>query len=115
MDTLIWILISTFLVSIISFVGILVLTLKETLLEKLLVVLVALSAGALMGGAFLHLIPEAMNKPLREIGGWLGLLTYSSNHPVSLRNSVPAGVLQYRTTRIPSSCHILGKQVPMQT
>jgi zinc and cadmium transporter len=62
MTTLLWILISTFLVSLIAFVGILALMLKEKLLEKILLILVALSAGALMGGAFLHLIPEAIEK-----------------------------------------------------
>jgi zinc and cadmium transporter len=33
---------------------------KERLLERVLLVLVSLSAGALMGGAFLHLLPEAV-------------------------------------------------------
>ncbi len=62
MTALLWILISTFLVSLIAFVGILALMLKEKLLEKILLILVALSAGALMGGAFLHLIPETIEK-----------------------------------------------------
>ncbi|MFH1182372.1 MAG: ZIP family metal transporter [Candidatus Woesearchaeota archaeon] len=59
MATLVWILLSTIAVSLIAFIGILALMLKEKVLDKLLLVLVALSAGALMGGAFLHLIPEA--------------------------------------------------------
>ncbi|MCX6819488.1 MAG: ZIP family metal transporter [Candidatus Aenigmarchaeota archaeon] len=59
MITLAWILLSTFLVSIISFIGILTFVIKERLLERLLLILVSLAAGALMGGAFLHLIPEA--------------------------------------------------------
>lgn len=58
--TLIYILIATFLVSIISFVGALTLFFKRDFLNKILLVLVALSAGALIGGAFLHLIPEAI-------------------------------------------------------
>ncbi len=62
MSTLLWILISTFLVSIIAFIGILTLTIKEKILNKILPALVALSAGALMGGAFLHLIPESVEK-----------------------------------------------------
>ena len=57
---LLWILISTFLVSIIAFIGVLSLAIRGKALENLLLVLVALSAGALMGGAFLHLIPEAV-------------------------------------------------------
>jgi len=35
---------------------------KEKSLERILLLLVALSAGALMGGAFLHLIPEASER-----------------------------------------------------
>jgi len=62
MDVLFYILVSTFLVSLIAFVGILVLFLKEELLNKILLILVAFSAGALIGGAFLHLIPEAIEK-----------------------------------------------------
>lgn len=62
MSTLIWIFISTLLVSIIAFIGILTLAIKEKLLDKLLLFFVALSAGALMGGAFLHLIPEAIEQ-----------------------------------------------------
>ncbi|MCK5548714.1 MAG: ZIP family metal transporter [Thermoplasmata archaeon] len=56
---LLWILAATFLVSIIAFIGILTLYVREKRLEKVLLFLVSLSAGALMGGAFLHLIPEA--------------------------------------------------------
>lgn len=58
------IIISTFSISLIAFVGVLILFLKEELLDKILLILVAFSAGALMGGAFFHLIPEA----LEEIG-----------------------------------------------
>ena len=60
--TLVYILIATFLISIISFIGALTLFLKEELLNKILLILVAFSAGALIGGAFLHLIPEAIQK-----------------------------------------------------
>ncbi len=62
MNTLIWILLSTFLISLIAFIGILALLIRKKLLEKILLYLVALSAGALMGGAFLHLIPESIEE-----------------------------------------------------
>lgn len=62
MAVLFWIILSTFLVSLISFIGILTLVLKEELLNKVLLLSVAFSAGALIGGAFFHLIPEAINK-----------------------------------------------------
>jgi zinc and cadmium transporter len=59
MATLLWILGATFIVSLLAFLGILTLLLKKNLLKKILMALVSLSAGALLGGAFLHLIPEA--------------------------------------------------------
>ena len=68
MSVLLYILAFTFLISVIAFVGILTLALKKGLLEKILLFLVALSAGALMGGAFLHLIPEAVERfPLTDV------------------------------------------------
>jgi len=60
MSILFWIILSTAIISFISFVGLLVLVFKEKLLNKILLGLVALSAGALIGGAFLHLIPESL-------------------------------------------------------
>jgi len=62
MGTLFLIFIATFAISLLAFSGMLVLALREKLLNKILLVLVALSAGALMGGAFLHLIPEGAEK-----------------------------------------------------
>jgi zinc and cadmium transporter len=62
MTTFIWILIVTFSISLIAFVGALTLFLKEKILNKILLLLVAFSAGTLIGGAFLHLIPEAINR-----------------------------------------------------
>ncbi len=60
MSTLLWILVSTFSISIIAFIGILTLLIKEKLLKKILSFLVAFSAGVLMGNAFLHLMPMAL-------------------------------------------------------
>lgn len=60
MTILFSILISTFLISLIAFLGTLTLFLKEELLDKILLTLVAFSAGALLGGAFFHLLPEAI-------------------------------------------------------
>jgi len=57
---LIWILASTFLVSLISLVGIFTLTLKDNLLHKILFCLIGFSAGALIGSAFLHILPECL-------------------------------------------------------
>ncbi len=60
MSTLLWIIFATLILSIISLLGILTFSLKPKYLKKILLLLVSLSAGALMGGAFFHLIPEAL-------------------------------------------------------
>lgn len=60
--TLLWIVLSTTIIGIFSLVGVFTLALKEQFLQKILLSLVALSAGALMGGAFLHLLPESIEK-----------------------------------------------------
>jgi zinc and cadmium transporter len=59
---LLYIIVVTFAIALIAFIGIFTLLLKEKLLNEILLILVSLSAGALMGGAFLHLIPEAVEK-----------------------------------------------------
>ncbi|MDP2910445.1 MAG: ZIP family metal transporter [bacterium] len=66
--TLIYILIATFLISIIAFIGVLTLFFKKEILDKILLALVSFSAGALIGGAFLHLLPEAIIKLGAEEG-----------------------------------------------
>ncbi len=60
--TLIWILSATILVSLISLVGIFTLGVKTKIFDKLLVLLVGFAAGGLIGGAFLHLLPEAVEQ-----------------------------------------------------
>lgn len=62
MSVLIWAIGATFVVSLISFIGIITFAIKSKLLNEILLLLVGFSAGALMGGAFLHLIPEAAEK-----------------------------------------------------
>lgn len=66
MNQLVYIVVTTFAIALIAFIGIFALALKEKLLNKILLSLVSLSAGALMGGAFLHLIPEALEKSIHE-------------------------------------------------
>lgn len=56
------ILISTFMVSVISLIGVFTLAIKERLLKRILFCLIGFSAGALLGGAFLHILPEALEK-----------------------------------------------------
>lgn len=57
-----WILTSTFLVCLISLIGILTLAIKDKLLKGILFGLIGFSAGALIGAAFLHILPEALEK-----------------------------------------------------
>lgn len=60
MDAIWWILGTTFAISLIAWIGILTLFLNEAMLDRILLVLVALAAGALIGGAFIHLLPRAI-------------------------------------------------------
>jgi len=57
---LLYILLSTIIISLIALVGVFTLSLKDEFLNKILFKLVALSSGALLGGAFLHLMPEGV-------------------------------------------------------
>jgi len=75
--TLIYILLATFLISAISFIGALALFLKKERLDKILLVLVSLSAGALIGGAFLHLLPEAIMEVGLDEGNILKVFLYT--------------------------------------
>jgi zinc and cadmium transporter len=59
---LVWILVSTFLVSLISLIGIFTILLKEKQLHRILFYLIGFSAGALIGGAFLHILPESLEE-----------------------------------------------------
>jgi len=61
-NLLLWIVGSTTLVSLLSLIGITTLLIKDQFLKQILLVLVGFSAGALMGGAFLHLLPEALGR-----------------------------------------------------
>lgn len=57
-----YILVSVFLVSLMAFVGVLALYLKRRMLDKILFWMVSFAAGALLGAAFLDLLPEALEK-----------------------------------------------------
>ncbi|MBM3245715.1 MAG: ZIP family metal transporter [Candidatus Omnitrophica bacterium] len=55
-----WALGASLAVSLISLIGIFSLLLKEKLLSRILILLIGFSAGGLLGGAFLHLLPESL-------------------------------------------------------
>ena len=62
MNNIIWVysIVSVIIVSLIAFVGIFTLSVKERLLKKFLLYMISFAAGALFGGAFLHLLPESV-------------------------------------------------------
>lgn len=62
MNTLFLILFSTFLISLISLIGAAVLAFNKKTIKNIVFYLVALSAGALIGAAFFHLLPEAIQE-----------------------------------------------------
>lgn len=74
MSILGWILLSTFSMSLISFAGVFALFLKEKSLQKITLPLVSMSAGALLGGALLHMIPEAIETMGNFESVWIWVL-----------------------------------------
>ncbi len=62
MSILLWIILASLLMSLLSLIGLLTLFLSEKHLQKIILPLVALSSGALLGGGFLHMIPEAIDE-----------------------------------------------------
>lgn len=72
MISLLWILLGGLLMSLISLVGAITTLLPAAVLERLLLPLVALAAGTLLGGALLHMLPEAIAAvPPLTAGLWL--------------------------------------------
>ncbi len=68
MPVLLMIVIATVLVSLLSLIGAFSLSLSKARLENIILILVSLSAGGLLGGAFLHLIPEGLHELTESIG-----------------------------------------------
>ena len=54
------IVLATFIISLISFVGVFALSFSKESLNKILLLLVALAAGTLIGNVFFHLLPESV-------------------------------------------------------
>jgi zinc and cadmium transporter len=59
---LLFIIISSFSINVVVFFGVVSLALEDKILDSTLLSLVGFAAGALIGGAFLHLLPETMEK-----------------------------------------------------
>jgi zinc and cadmium transporter len=69
-----WILLSSLAMSLIAWVGLFAFYLKEKQLKKILFPLVAFAAGALLGGAMLHMIPEAVHEAEGSINVFVWVL-----------------------------------------
>ena len=54
--------VSIFIISLVSLIGVVTLSIGKKKLDKSLDLLVSLSVGALLGGAFLHLLPELLEE-----------------------------------------------------
>ncbi|MCU0642118.1 MAG: ZIP family metal transporter [archaeon] len=52
---------SVLIISLISFVGLLFIGIRQDKLKKILIYLISFSAGALLGDAFIHLLPETIS------------------------------------------------------
>lgn len=79
MNTLVYILISVFIVSAISLIGVFTLLFKSKSLDKVFFVLVSFATGSMLGAAFLDLLPEAIEKasPEKVFGSVLaGLMVF---------------------------------------
>jgi zinc and cadmium transporter len=68
MSTLGWIILGGLLMAAIAMVGSITLLLRPVTLERLLLPLVAFAAGSLIGGAFFHMIPAALDARLDGLG-----------------------------------------------
>src|SRR4030042_3441860 len=62
MPILLWIILATFINGLVAFAGALSFFLSHRLLKRITAILSAFSAGTLLGGGFLHLLPEALDK-----------------------------------------------------
>jgi zinc and cadmium transporter len=74
LTTLAWILVSSAAMSAIAWIGLASVLLNQEQLQKLLLPLVAFSAGSLLGGALLHLLPEAVAASGPALGTFLPAL-----------------------------------------
>ncbi|HBM45805.1 MAG: Zinc/iron permease [Parcubacteria group bacterium GW2011_GWF2_38_76] len=75
--TLLYILLATLSITFCVFVAVGFLYIKKEILPKILLTLVSLSAGALMGGAFLHLLPESVSSGVGfDTAGLIVLLSF---------------------------------------
>lgn len=73
MSNFFWSLLAVTVTSLVSFSGALVLVLNDRWLKKTLIYFVSFAAGSMMGAAFFHLLPEALQFNINELAifSWL--------------------------------------------
>jgi zinc and cadmium transporter len=74
MTTLLWIIAGGVAMSAIALVGSVTLILNKDTLHKIVLPLVAFAAGCLLGGAFLHMLPEAIHETESHLAPFLWVL-----------------------------------------
>lgn len=74
LDVYTYSIISVLVISFVSFVGLFTLSLNKNLLKKYVFVLVSLAIGALLGDAFIHLLPQAFEKFANPLHVSLGVI-----------------------------------------
>ncbi len=77
MSVLVWIILATVVNGLAAFVGIFSLLIKEKFLKKILLLLVAFSAGGLLSGGFLHLLAESLEMLEAEVAFLITLSGFS--------------------------------------
>lgn len=68
---IIFALVGVIVVSLVSFAGVLTLSLREEILKKYIFLFISLAVGALLGDVFLHLLPEAFSENPGAMTGML--------------------------------------------
>jgi len=76
--TLVWILAATLVVSLISLLGVFTLGIKAKAFDKMLVLFVGFATGGLIGSAFLHLLPEAIEQGGCDIVFFYALIGFTA-------------------------------------
>ncbi len=74
MTNFIWAITAGVIVSLISLIGIITVILKTKILDKILVLFIGFSAGGLIGAAFLHILPEALEQSPNNSGISIGAI-----------------------------------------
>jgi zinc and cadmium transporter len=81
LSTLTWIILMTFINGLLALAGVFTFFISKKQLNKTIMFLVALSVGALLGGAIFHLIPEAirdLSTTTTFLIGFLGIIVFYS-------------------------------------